>query len=133
MASCEWCGTSFRPRVRTQRTCSKRCSGLWQYRDTPRRAHRWGKRPPVDSAHRKLRAELLPAAVGNPCPLCGRVMDKTSELDHIIARSQGGATTRSNCRIICRPCNRQRGNVLGGRTSHALAKRRRTATLPPQW
>ena len=132
MGSCEWCGQPFRPRARTSRFCSKRCAGLHQFRDHPRRVHKWSKRPAVDSEHRKLRAELLPAAVGAPCPLCGRVMTKSAELDHIVPRSQGGQTTRGNCRIICKPCNRQRGNVLGGKTAHAL-KRHRTAAPPPTW
>ena len=125
---CEWCGGPFRPRAHTQRFCSKQCAGLWQYRHHRRRVHKWGKRPPVDAAHRRLRAELLPAAIGTLCPLgCGRVMDCTSQLDHIVARARGGQTTRGNCRIICKPCNMERGARLGGTAAHAKARQARRA------
>ena len=118
MKHCEWCAARFAPRIRTQRFCSKSCASCWQYKDKPKRVHRWGPRPPVDPAHRKLRAQLLPHAIGTPCPDCGRIMDQTAELDHIIPRSQGGTSTRDNVRITCRACNRRRGSQLGGRVAH---------------
>jgi 5-methylcytosine-specific restriction endonuclease McrA len=116
---CPWCAATFTPKQRTQRFCSKRCAGRWQWRDHPRRVHTWGKRPPLDAAHRRLRAELLPLAIGRPCPLrCGRIMDATAQLDHVIARALGGPTDRANCRIICAPCNGKRGQRLGGKAAH---------------
>jgi len=120
MTDCQWCGAAFTPRTYTSRFCSKSCAGLYQFRDHPRRTHTWGKRPSVDNAHRKLRAALLPAALGQPCPLCRKVTITAgnADLDHIVPRSRGGATTRENCRIICRPCNRKRGQRLGGQQAH---------------
>ena len=89
-----------------------------------------GPRPPVDPAHRKLRAQLLPHAIGTPCPDCGRIMDQTAELDHIIPRSQGGTSTRDNVRITCRACNRRRGSQLGGRVAH---RAHRAGRPPAVW
>jgi len=117
---CTWCGARFTPRQRTQRFCSRRCAGRYQWRDHTPRLHTWGKRPPLDADHRKLRKQLLPAAIGRPCPLgCGWTMDSTAQLDHIIARALGGTTTRANCRIVCAPCNAKRGSRLGGKRAHA--------------
>jgi 5-methylcytosine-specific restriction endonuclease McrA len=45
-------------------------------------------------------------------------MDKTSQLDHIAARSLGGRTSRDNCRMVCADCNQRRGAQLGGRMRH---------------
>jgi 5-methylcytosine-specific restriction endonuclease McrA len=133
MKSCQWCGTRFTPRARTSRFCSKQCAGKWQWRDQPRRVHMWGKHPPVDAAHRRLRAALLPLAIGTPCPLCTRIMDKTAELDHIIARALGGQTSRANCRIICAPCNRKRGSRLGGiQARKRRGPHRARAVVPPR-
>jgi 5-methylcytosine-specific restriction endonuclease McrA len=57
-------------------------------------------------------------------------MDKTSQLDHIVARSQGGLSTRDNTRIICRWCNQHRGALLGGRMRHA---KRTTSVQSRAW
>jgi 5-methylcytosine-specific restriction endonuclease McrA len=125
--TCAWCGTRFTPAKRVQRFCSKQCAGKYQWRGHVRAPRTWATHPPVDSAHRKLRRELLPLALGQPCPTCGRIMDKTAQLDHIVPRARGGQTTRENCRILCAPCNGKRGQVLGGKTA-ALAKRRQRLT-----
>ncbi len=128
---CEQCGVTFTATTTARRFCSRRCAGLWQHRDRPRRVHTWAKRPDVGAEHRKLRRQLLPAALGKPCPLgCGRIMDRTAELDHAIPRAAGGPTTRDNCRIICKPCNRRRGSQLGARRARAARhnKTRGTAT-----
>jgi len=120
---CDWCGTHFTPRTASHRFCSKTCAGRHQWRNHTPRIHRWGKRPPLDAEHRKLRRQLLPAAIGLPCPLgCGRIMNTTAQLDHIIPRAQGGPTTRANCRIICAPCNGRRGAVDGGKAAQAKAR-----------
>ena len=124
MKYCAHCTVSFRPKTRTQRFCSRQCAGLHQWYGHTRTVHKWGSnRPRLPKEHRNLRAQLLPAAIGQPCPLCGRIMDRTSELDHIIPRAQGGQTIRGNCRIICAPCNHKRGAQLGGRNAHRTARR----------
>jgi 5-methylcytosine-specific restriction endonuclease McrA len=115
MTRCAWCGTAFRPRTRTSRFCSKSCAGKWQWREHPRRVHTWGKRPSVDNNHRRLRAALLPPALGTGCPLCGQVITAANaDLDHIVPRALGGQSVPGNVRIVCRWCNRKRGQQLGG-------------------
>jgi len=36
--------------------------------------------------------------------------DRSGEADHIIAWSKGGETTISNGQMLCRKCNRKKGN-----------------------
>jgi 5-methylcytosine-specific restriction endonuclease McrA len=120
---CEWCGVAFTPTKRVQRFCCKSHAGLYQWRDQPRRRHNWAtsKRPPVDAEHRRLRAALLPLALGKPCPLCGTtITTANAELDHIVARALGGQSVPSNVRITCKRCNGKRGSRLGA----AQARRR---------
>ena len=38
------------------------------------------------------------------CALCGDLLDKW-EIDHIVARGNGGFSTADNLQIVCRPCN----------------------------
>lgn len=125
---CQQCGGTFTPRARTQRFCSKPCAGKWQWRGHTPRTNGWGKRPSVDAAHRRLRKQLLPDALGTPCPLCRVIMDKTAQLDHIVPRAQGGTSTRDNVRIICARCNHARGSHLG----RVVYARRRSRSQPRQ-
>lgn len=142
-ATCTWCEQPYRARTVRQRFCSKRCAGLHQFRDRPRRTHKWGPRVSVDSEHRKLRARMLPAAIGKPCPLrispkCTGLMTDPArmQLDHIVERVNGGPTTQANCRIVCAPCNQRRGAQLGNRNArrarHAQSPREpRNDSAPP--
>jgi 5-methylcytosine-specific restriction endonuclease McrA len=136
MTSCEWCRMVFRPRSHTQRFCSKSCATHSRYPNGPQRVTRWGPRPPLDPDHRRLRAQLAPRAIGQPCPLCGAAMREGSmQLDHIIPRSQGGQSTPDNVRMICQACNQRRGAQLGGRRSQPRRGRQptqATATQPRQ-
>ncbi|RLK59865.1 HNH endonuclease [Actinokineospora cianjurensis] len=43
------------------------------------------------------------------CRLCGLGGDRM-ELDHIIPWSSGGPDTGANLRVLCEPCNQERGN-----------------------
>ncbi len=148
-ATCGWCGEKYSARTVRQRFCSKSCAGLYQFRDRPRRPSNWGPRTSVGNAHRKLRAQLLPAALGTPCPLrispkCTGLMTDPAlmQLDHRIARASGGPTTLENCRIVCTPCNQLRGAQLGAQTArrrhgpphlrHAQTSAP-TATRLPRW
>jgi 5-methylcytosine-specific restriction endonuclease McrA len=119
MRPCEHCQTSFRPPRPETRFCSKSCATAHRH-PGPKRVRRWGPRPAVDPAHPRLRALLLPDALGWPCVMgCGRVISESNaQLDHIIPRSQGGPTVRANVRIICADCNQRRGSQLGGRRAH---------------
>jgi 5-methylcytosine-specific restriction endonuclease McrA len=121
--ACLWCDELFTTQSRTQRFCSKQHAGQYQYRNHVRRPHKWGDRPAVDAAHRKLRAELLPDALGMPCPMgCGRIMGTDAQLDHIVPRSQGGQSVRGNVRVVCRTCNHRMGSQLGARVAHGGGK-----------
>ena len=45
------------------------------------------------------------------CPLCGMTYKYDEmEADHIIPWSKGGHTTADNCQMLCRECNRTKGN-----------------------
>ena len=47
---------------------------------------------------------------GHCCKLCGREMDfELMEGDHITPWRDGGRTTKENCQMLCRDCNRRKG------------------------
>ena len=49
----------------------------------------------------------------NMCQYCGKVFDKRDlNLDHVIPRDKGGATTWENIVCSCIPCNTRKGNRL---------------------
>ena len=58
--------------------------------------------------HRRIRAALLPAAIGTPCPICGVTMraDQPLELDHSEPLSMNPYSLGD--RIVHRRCNRAR-------------------------
>ncbi|GFZ86672.1 type II CRISPR RNA-guided endonuclease Cas9 [Nesterenkonia alkaliphila] len=46
------------------------------------------------------------------CAYCGTTIDaKSCELDHIVPRAGGGASTRANLVAVCRGCNQDKGRV----------------------
>lgn len=132
---CTQCGTPFQARNTRNRFCSRTCAGTYQFRDQPKARRTWSNHTPVDSDHRKLRAAMLPEAIGTPCPLrispkCTGIMTepRLMQLDHILERSRGGRSTRDNCRIVCAACNHRRGAMLGGNvTSRRHGRQRRQA------
>lgn len=49
---------------------------------------------------------------GGVCPLCNKHFEiEEMEGDHITPWSQGGATTSANCQMLCRDCNRRKGDI----------------------
>ena len=46
------------------------------------------------------------------CKFCGKHCDdiRQMEADHITPWSEGGHTTEDNCQLLCKPCNRKKGN-----------------------
>ncbi len=45
------------------------------------------------------------------CPLCGKaVLDQDVEFDHIIPWSKGGSSEEHNVKLLCKSCNRKKGN-----------------------
>lgn len=46
------------------------------------------------------------------CPKCGKSCDiHQMEADHITPWSRGGKTTAENCQMLCKDCNRRKGNI----------------------
>jgi hypothetical protein len=78
-------------------------------------------------AHQQRRARLLPAAIGQPCPIRGPRCDgimldpRRMDLDHSLARALGGTV---GDRIVCSSCNRWLGAKLG----NALRRQRSAMT-----
>ncbi len=75
------------------------------------------------SGHRRLRAQLLPLAIGTACPMCGQVMgrDQPLDLDHTTPQALGGGPGR---RIVHARCNRQAGARLGNQLRRATTPSR---------
>lgn len=42
------------------------------------------------------------------CQLCGCVVDKFAQVDHIIPKSDGGTDAMGNLRLLCHPCHSRR-------------------------
>ena len=74
----------------------------------------------ASAAHRRWRARLITQARQQgqtECPLCGAEiawdthdLPTSPEADHITPVSRGGLNTLDNGQIICRTCNRSKGN-----------------------
>ncbi len=75
------------------------------------------KRPRRQTASRDRWAQIAAAKQG-PCRVCGR--PGPNELHHLIARSQSGADTESNCVPLC-PADHARIEARDGLSGHALA------------
>jgi 5-methylcytosine-specific restriction endonuclease McrA len=83
-------------------------------------AHHWAKTPETQAVYgsaeyRRARDRLVAAAVGTPCPGCGRLLTTANcQADHVIARAQGATSSSNNLRPLCASCNHKRGSSLGG-------------------
>ena len=80
----------------------------------------------IDPQYRKplmrhIRLEIL-MEQGRRCgvPECQIILSETSiEEDHLVPISYGGGNERRNIRLLCRRCNRERGNDLEGHVDQA--------------
>jgi 5-methylcytosine-specific restriction endonuclease McrA len=66
----------------------------------------------------------------NTCQYCGRALPRSElNLDHVVPRSRGGATTWENIVCSCLPCNKRKGGGLPDEVGMRLI------TLPsrPRW
>jgi 5-methylcytosine-specific restriction endonuclease McrA len=66
----------------------------------------------------------------NTCQYCGQVFDRRDlNLDHVIPRDKGGATTWENIVCSCIPCNTKKGNRLAHQAHMQLIKK----PVRPKW
>ena len=66
----------------------------------------------------------------NMCQYCGNVFDKRDlNLDHVLPRDKGGATTWENIVCSCIPCNTRKGNRLAHQVGMQLIKK----PARPKW
>ena len=66
----------------------------------------------------------------NTCQYCGGVFDKRDlNLDHVIPRDKGGATTWENIVCSCITCNTRKGNRLAHQVGMQLIKK----PVRPKW
>src|SRR5512142_2897182 len=66
----------------------------------------------------------------NTCQYCGSRMQRADlNLDHVVPRSRGGATTWENVVCSCVPCNLRKG----GRTPDEAGMRLLRAPVRPRW
>jgi len=76
----------------------KRGEGIWN--------HKWLSSPVGGS----MRFRVL-AAGKKRCALCGATSsERLLDVDHIVPRSLGGASTFDNLQVLCSKCNRSKGN-----------------------
>jgi len=66
----------------------------------------------------------------NTCQYCGKIFDRRDlNLDHVIPRDKGGATTWENIVCSCIPCNTKKGNRLVHQSGMHLIKK----PVRPKW
>lgn len=93
----------------------------------------------LGAPHRALRASLLPAAIGTPCPgpwqgrrspRCTRIMVNPGlmDLDDRVPRYLGGRSYVDGARICCLRCNRSAGGRQGAIITNANRRRARLPT-----
>lgn len=42
------------------------------------------------------------------CQICGGIVDKYAQIDHIVPKAEGGSDAMSNLRLLCHPCHSRR-------------------------
>ena len=77
-----------------------------------------------------LSRENVLARDGGACQYCGRKLTRAeATFDHVVPRSQGGATDWTNIVTCCHECNR----VKGGRTPRQAGMQLRALPVQPNW
>lgn len=74
------------------------------------------------SAEKDRRRRALIKRDGHRCKVCGATCDLT--IDHIVPRSRGGSNRLENLRLLCEPCNQDKGDRLdpGSMTRHRMRR-----------
>lgn len=68
-----------------------------------------------DSDHERLRRQLVPKAIGEPCPRCGHLMLKGQDLDLGHSKDRSLHPNARADRVEHANCNRSAGGKLGRR------------------
>ena len=80
------------------------------YSYTPKRTYSKSYNTSTRNFSKGMKQKAYNAQSGR-CRHCGKHGSmKDMEADHIVPYSKGGKTTYSNLQILCRPCNRSKGN-----------------------
>lgn len=91
-------GVTIRHIEEAYKLAIKRGRVTWAYKELKKKK----QRTQISS---KTRFEVFKRD-GNKCKLCGATAEKTNlEIDHIIARINGGGNEISNLRVLCHECN----------------------------
>lgn len=56
--------------------------------------------------------KILALSSGNKCSICGEILKKNFEGDHILPFSKGGKTLLPNGQALCLDCNRKKGDRI---------------------
>jgi 5-methylcytosine-specific restriction endonuclease McrA len=112
MRVCSGCGTLIPAGTKSSGYKCRDCANRIQRAKRARRGSTTERG--LGAQHQRLARQVL--AEEPTCWLCGEParVDDPLEVDHVIPRSEGGATTRANLRAAHRSCNRSRGGTGGG-------------------
>ena len=128
--NCDCCGMVYLPKRRWQKYCCTACREVKRSGWTPeRKAYQQSLRELRNEQQRQRLAKMSRAQKLLPgfnsrykacltlgeledmlvqqntlCACCGDLLDKW-EIDHIVARGNGGMSTADNLQLLCRPCN----------------------------
>lgn len=105
-AACQACGSTYLRSRTDQRFCSRRCKEIAK-RAREREARGYGvafslRDPYASLIHDADLGAYYSAVRRDPCSYCGGT---GGEVDHIVARSNGGPNEWQNYAAICRACN----------------------------
>ena len=108
---CLHCGRMYQPWSRNNRGRCPDC--LRKYEREKRQRRGSTTQRGLGAEHQRLAKQVL--SEEQACWLCGEPAhpDDPLEVDHVVPRSKGGATVRSNLRAAHASCNRSRGGRGG--------------------
>src|SRR2546429_8939832 len=104
---CLHCGRMYQPWSRNNRGRCRDC--LRRYEREKRQRRGTTTQRGLGAEHQRLAKQVL--SEEKACWLCGHLARPNDplEVDHVVPRSKGGATVRSNLRAAHASCNRSRG------------------------
>lgn len=110
---CRECEAEFKPafKVKHRYFCSKRCSKRHASRNSKAVRRTVDRRGNVNvfGVFRAAGWVCQWCGIETPRKLRGTYSPQAPELDHIVPVSRGGESVTSNCQLLCRKCNRDKG------------------------